>query len=228
MNSSPTRPMQAAIFDLDGTLVDSRQAVVEAVAQGVADGFEAHGIDDVVPDESAIMDAMGLPPAEYYQRILPTGLHSLAREVQDAATEHEVNALADGHGRLHEGVIETLDELRRRGLKLAIISNAQAPYFRACLRYLELAEQIDHAECHEELPADGPGGKVVLLTRALAALGRTAGACLMVGDRREDVSAGRELGCVSVGLSYGFGSTAELAEADFRLDQFSGLLRLID
>ena len=222
------RDICAAIFDLDGTLVDSRQAVVHAVAEGVRQVLSQHGILGFEPSEAAIMDAMGLPPAEYYQRILPEHLSHLSLEVKDAATAHEVRALAAGKGRLYPGVLETLDTLREQGRRLAIVSNAQEPYFVAALKYLHLETRIDYRECHEELPPGVGSGKPVLLNRALTALGISADQAVMVGDRREDIAAGRELGCATVGLSYGFGSPQELAQAELITDTFASLLKFVE
>jgi phosphoglycolate phosphatase len=221
-------PLEAMVFDLDGTLVDSRHAIVRAVAQGVAAVLQRHEISDQVPDETAIMDAMGLPPVEYYRRILPSQLAHLAPEVKESATAVEVEALAQGEGKLYPAVEETLQALRKRGVRLAIVSNAQEPYFRACLRYLGLAALVEYAECHEELPAGIAGGKAVLLGRALQELRVPAAKSVMVGDRREDIAAGRELGSKTVGLSYGFAREGELDDADHVFAEFRRLLELTD
>ncbi len=223
-----TSTPQAMFFDLDGTLVDSRRAIVRAVAQGVQTVLQRHEITGQSPDEHAIMDAMGLPPVEYYRRILPPELAHLAQEVKESATATEVEVLAKGEGKLYPAVEETLRELRASGVRLAIVSNAQEPYFRACLRYLGLSALVEHAECHEELPEGVEGGKPVLLRRALQALRVEAKSGVMVGDRREDIAAGRELGCRTVGLSYGFAREGELAQADHLFGEFRRLLELLD
>jgi len=220
-------PPQAMIFDLDGTLVDSRRAIVRAVAQGVHTVLQRQKIVDQMPDEHAIMDAMGLPPAEYYRRILPPELAHLAKEVKESATAAEVEVLAKGEGKLYPAVAETLKELRACGVRLAIVSNAQEPYFRACLRYLGLSALVEHAECHEELPAGVEGGKPVLLRRALQELQVEAANSVMVGDRREDIAAGHKLGCKTVGLSYGFAREGELEDADHLFGEFRRLLELV-
>ncbi len=219
-------PIEAAVFDLDGTLVDSRQAIVHAVAEGVRRVFENHAIDDHAPDETAIMDAMGLPPVEYYRRILPSHLAHLAGEVKESATAAEIEVLARGEGKLYPKVRETLQQLRARGVRLAIVSNAQEPYFRACIRYLKLSDLVEHTECHEELPVGVGEGKPVLLRRALTELGVEAARSVMVGDRREDIAAGQELGCATVGLSYGFAGEGELEDADQVYAEFERLLEL--
>jgi pyrophosphatase PpaX len=223
-----SRTIRAAIFDLDGTLIDSRQAVVDAVAAGVREVLARHAIQDFEPSEAAIMDAMGLPPVEYYQRILPEALFPLSLELKEVATAHEVRALAAGKGRLFPGVMKGLEALRSGGIRLAIVSNAQQPYFVAALDHLGLEPMLDHRECHEELPPGVGSGKPVLLRRALAALGVEAGDALMVGDRREDILAGLELGCATVGMSYGFGSPDELREADLVTGEFSSLVDFVD
>jgi phosphoglycolate phosphatase-like HAD superfamily hydrolase len=215
--------LRAAIFDLDGTLVDSRRAVVDAVAAGVREVLDRHAVGNVEPRDEDIMAAMGLPPHEYYQRILPEELHHLAPEVKEASTRHEVEALADGRGRLYPGVRETLTALKAQGVRLAVISNAQEPYFVAAVRYLGLSDLMDHAECHEQLP-DGVGqGKPVLLRRALDILRVDPPLAVMVGDRREDIAAGLALGCRTMGLLYGFGSDDEIEDAEIATGDFSRL-----
>jgi phosphoglycolate phosphatase len=211
------------LFDLDGTLVDSRAGVVHAVAAGVREALTRHGHGDFEPQEALIIGALGLPSAEYFRAVLPEELHQLAPEAQECSTAHEVRALAAGEGRLFPEVLDTLDRLRERGCRLAVISNAQQGYFRAALEHLGVGTRLDYAECYEEMPAPTEMAKVALLRRALAALKADPTQSAMVGDRREDVVAGNELGCRSIGALYGFGSPEELSVADVCLEEFTQL-----
>lgn len=229
----PEPRWQAAIFDVDGTLVDSREAVVEAVATGFREVLTRHGHPGVEADPAQLLAGLGLPADEYYLALLPQEYHALASEVKDAATHHEVAAMADGHGRLFPGVLETLDALRAQGTKLACISNAQLPYFRACLEHLGIGERLSHSECYEELPAPRDeeraaqeSTKMRLLRRALEALDVDPARTLMAGDRAADVEAARLHGCTGVGLLHGFGDADELAPAHHLLDDFRQLLEL--
>lgn len=217
----------AVVFDLDGTLVDARAAVVDAVAAGMEEVLRHRGIENVHPDKRAIAQAMGLPAGEYFRAVVPARLQYLAGEVQTASTHHEVQALTRGEGRLYPGVVDLLAGLRAAGLRLAVISNAQAAYFDAALRALELAPRIDHRECHGDLPAAAPTGKAALLARALAALGVPAARACMVGDRHDDLEAGLQIGCVTMAATWGFGSPEELSTADFRLERPLDVLRLL-
>jgi len=214
----------AVVFDLDGTLVDSRVAIIDAVRTGVYEVIKAEGLPRPEITDATLRAALGKPAREYFLAVLPETLGHLADRVKEAATRHEVEALASGRGKLYDGVLPALDSLRAAGLQLASVSNAQAPYFRAALEHTGLAERFDHTECHEEMPADSPRPfKLTLLRRALAALGVAPSRTLMVGDRAEDLEAGSTAGCATLAIPFGFGSTEELAAADQRLRHFDDL-----
>ena len=218
------RHYDAVVFDLDGTLVDSRVAVTHAVAAGIREAVEAAGLPVPEIDESVLRAALGKPAPEYFRAILPSTLGHLAERVKETATRHEVEAFASGQGRLFDGVLDALDELRADGVKLAAVSNAQAPYFRAALEHTGLQSRLDHTECHEELPPDAPRPfKLTLLRRALERLDIPADRSLMVGDRAEDLEAGHAAGCGTLAIPFGFGTPEELSIAEASLGSFREL-----
>lgn len=220
-----SRPrFDAIVFDLDGTLVDSRIAVIDAVSAGIREAVGAAGLPIPPIDVQILHDALGKPASEYFRAVLPETLGHLSDRVKEAATRHEVEAFETGRGRLFEGVLEALDRVRDADIRIAVVSNAQAPYFRAALEHTGLAARVDHAECHEELPDDAERPfKLTLLRRALTALGMPADRTLMVGDRAEDLEAGTSTGCTTLAIPFGFGGEEEIAIADLRLDSFAAL-----
>jgi len=220
-----SRPrFDAIVFDLDGTLVDSRVAVIDAVSAGIREAVGAAGLPVPPIDVQVLHDALGKPATEYFRAVLPETLGHLADRVKEAATRHEVEAFQTGRGRLFDGVLDALDRIRDADIRIAVVSNAQAPYFRAALEYTGLADRVDHAECHEELPdgAERPF-KLTLLRRALAALEIPAERALMVGDRAEDLEAGTSAGCTTLAIPFGFGSEEEIAIANLHLESFGAL-----
>lgn len=218
---------RAIVFDLDGTLVDSRVAVIDAVAAGIREVAARHGRGPVAIDPARLRAALGMPAREYFVAVLDETLRDLADEVKEASTEHEVTSLASGEGRLFPGVLDTLDALRTRGYSLGVVSNAQGPYFRAALEHLDLESRLSHSECYEELP-DGAARpfKRTLLGRALQTMGVEPESAWMVGDRREDIEAGHALGTRTAGILFGFGTPDEFDLADRRLQRFDDLLSI--
>ena len=220
----PRSRYRAVVFDLDGTLVDSRVAVIEAVSAGILEVTAEEGLPAPDIDPERLRSALGQPAPEYFRTVLGETLGHLAPRVKEAATRHEVEAFASGRGRLFDGVLEALDTLRAHGLRLAAVSNAQAPYFDAALDHSGLAARLDHRECYEDLPADvSPPFKAALLRRALAALGVDASETVMAGDRADDIEAGTALGCTTLAIGFGFGSPEELAGAHLHLSSFAEL-----
>jgi phosphoglycolate phosphatase len=213
------------VFDLDGTLVDSRVAVIDAVAAGIREVAARHDRGPVTIDPARLRAALGKPAHEYFVAVLDETLREFADEVKEASTAHEVAALASGEGRLFPGVLDTLDALRVRGFALGVVSNAQAPYFRAALEHLDLNSRLTHSECYEELP-DGAARpfKHTMLRRALHSMGVEPARAWMVGDRREDIEAGHALGTRTAGILFGFGTPDEFDLADQRLQRFDALL----
>jgi len=209
-----TRPHRAVLFDLDGTLLDSRHAIVEAVAAGIEEVASREG-QPYHADRDLIVRALGLPADEYFRRVLPPKLLHCASAVKTAATRHEVASLEAGQGQLFECAQPSLNRLRASGYRLGVVSNAQVEYFRAALEHLDLDRSFEHRECYEELPPElQPPFKERLVERALESLGVEGANAFMVGDRAEDLAAGRSCGCRSIGVLHGFGDEPELAAAD--------------
>jgi phosphoglycolate phosphatase len=220
----PRSSFQAVVFDLDGTLVDSRVAVIEAVAAGIREVAAEAGLPEPDIDPDRLRAPLGRPAPEYFRAVLGETLGHLAAPVKEAATRHEVEAFEQGRGRLHPGVLDALDSLRSTGMKLAAVSNAQAPYFRAALECTGLADRLDHSECYEDLPEGSPAPfKLTLLRRALVALEVEARSTVMAGDRRDDIEAGSAAGCTTLAIPFGFGTAEELEGADLRIDSFAEL-----
>lgn len=224
-----SRPeFDAVIFDLDGTLVDSRVAVIDAVSAGIREAVLAAGEELPSIDPDRLREALGKPADEYFRAILPPTLGHLAAAVKTASTAHEVEAFRSGRGTLFPQVLESLDLLVAGGVRIGVISNAQAPYFHAALDYSGLGARVTHRECYEELPPGSPRPfKVPLLRRALDRMGVVPARALMVGDRAEDLEAGISLGCSTLAIPFGFGSASELAIADRQLGSYSELASVV-
>jgi phosphoglycolate phosphatase len=190
------RPM-LIVFDLDGTLVDSRRDLADSTNDVLASyGAAPLSIDDVagMVGEGAkvlverALGAAGLRPDE------PDALRRF-RGFYD-------RRLLD-HTRAYDGMAATLDELHRRGHVMAVLTNKpQAPSERL-IGALGLAQYFRHVIGGDgDLPRKpAPEGLQGLQRREPAAAGET----WLVGDSMIDIETARRAGVRMCVVLYGFG-----------------------
>jgi phosphoglycolate phosphatase len=188
------------LFDLDGTLTDSRHGIVACFRHA----FEA--LEMQVPDDAAVerligpplqdmFRGLGVPPelidtaiAKYRERYEPVGLYEVV---------------------IHDGIPQLLRDLAVDGAVLAVATSKPAVYAERVLEHLGVRDSF-HRVCGPTLDGVGREKHEVVA----AALGATrAGAALMVGDREHDVFGARRCGLRAVGVTWGFGSRDELTAA---------------
>lgn len=221
MKPGANEPANAvAVFDMDGTLVDSGELAVGSALEGLRAFFGRRGLAPVLPAVAEIRGLVGLPSQEYFARLLPAHLRGEAEELHELVTDSEVAWLAGGRGRLMPLAFETLAEVRQQGWRVALVSNCRRQYFEANLRHLGLGREVEVALCLDDAPS-----KAANVKAALRALG--AGRGVMVGDRAADIEAGRAAGLQTVACRYGFGEAAELAGADHAIDALGELPPLL-
>lgn len=209
--------IELVIFDLDGTLVDSIPDLTDAVNEFLrASGRPALAMEDV-------------------KRLVGKGARNLVERALGNGTEEEVEkALAiflaynDAHIAdktiMYPGVAETLHELRRQGIRMAVVTNKTEFLSRKLLSVIGIDRYFDSILGADSLPFRKPSPEPVL--KALADLKIAPSGAIMVGDSINDIAAGRAAGVVTVGCTFGYGTDAELSQAEYRIDSMGQLLQL--
>lgn len=198
--------LRAAIFDMDGVLVDSepfwRAAEIEVFA-GVGlhlsdedcAGTMGMRIDDVV--------------AHWYARHPWRGPG--LQEVQERIVEGVI-ARVRTDGRPLPGVLEALELLSARGLRLGLASSSERPVIAAVLERLGLDGAFEAVVSAGDVAAGKPAPDVYL--RAAAELRAEPQACLAIEDSPAGVAAAKGAGMTCVAVARDRVSPAELAAAD--------------
>lgn len=186
------------LFDLDGTLLDSRRLALEAAERALT------SLGHRVPPPEHIHGLVGLPEEHYYRGLLPPGAPSEQVEVLRA---EEIRCL-EKRAPLFPGVKAFLERLYQTGHRLGVVTHAGRGYMEAALRSSGLESCLHVAFC-----TDDGADKTGLVKMALREL-RKPGA--MIGDREADWRAGKAHGLFTVGCLWGFGTPDELAGADAR------------
>jgi len=209
-------PCRLFLFDLDGTLVDSREDIARAI--------------------NAVLMRMGNRPLTMDEvlRFVGDGMESLMRRSlrEVTGTEPPRDQVAAGQRlmieeygnhlvestRLYPRVVETLDLLH--WARIGLVSNKPESLSRRILAAFGLAERFCVILGGDSLPQRKPDPAPILeaLSRCHASTSET----VMVGDSPADILAGRAAGVFTCGISGGFRSREEIQAAgcDVLIDHF--------
>lgn len=186
------------LFDLDNTLVD-REAAFHAWAAGEVrahDGDEADLAAIVAADEGGFSRKEDL--ATVVRERLGWGL-SVAETIAAFRAGIRANIAA------YPGVGQTLDELRARGEKVAVVTNGVGHQQRGKLALTGLAGKVDAVVVSGEVGIKKPEARMIAL--ALEALGTPdapSGSVWMIGDAAHaDVAVGQAAGIRTAWVSHG-------------------------
>ena len=205
-------------FDMDGTLLDSKQLAVDAVL-GAFNELCADLPDLKKPSELEIIHRVGNPSDDFYQGFLPDWGEHLLPRLRRRAFEIECAILKRGEASLFEGVANVLQQLKDTGYKLILVSNCGPGYLNAVSEACDLEQYFDIRDC---IGAKGGGRhKTQVLRENLSTL--ESQNAIMVGDRIHDLEAARENDCHFAAALYGFGKANELAECDLELHEIKQL-----
>jgi HAD superfamily hydrolase (TIGR01509 family) len=196
------REFKAALFDVDGTLIDS----LDALVQGLGDVLEKYA--PIRPADHEIRAMVGLPLSAQLKRF---GRGDVSAEELDEMTAFAVN-------RFHENrhlerpiapALETLSLCKRAGLKTALVTSKNAEELRLFRLRFTHAEHVDAFVCASDVANPKPDAECVLL--ACEKLGVEAKEAVMIGDSVFDLQAARAAGAATVAVTYGSHGREELA-----------------
>ncbi|WJL96472.1 HAD family hydrolase [Microbacterium sp. ET2] len=190
-----------AIFDVDGTLVDTNY-------QHALAWFRAFRRFDITLPIWRIHRAIGMGGDQLVTEVAGEEIESArGHDLREAWTE-EFDLMID-EVRPLEGAKDLLEEVKRRGFRLVLASSGKAEHVN---RFLELIDGQDVADAwtsSDDVAASKPQPDLVK-----TALARVSGAsAVMIGDSVWDVIAAGKIDVPSIGIRTGGFSTAELEEA---------------
>ena len=195
-----------ALFDCDGTLVDSQAAICRAMDAC----FTAH--DLVPPDRAATRRIVGLSLPHAMQALVPDGEaglhHALAESYKSAFQRHRAEGLVEEP--LFEGLAEAIDALEADGWLLGVATGKSDRGLRLCLERHGLHARfvtLQTADRHPSKPDPA------MLHAAIAEAGATAETTVMIGDTSFDMLMARAGGAKALGVGWGYHDAEELREA---------------
>lgn len=200
----------AIIFDMDGTLWDAVHSYCEVWnATYAALGSDRRvGYYDLRP-------LMGKPLGEIYTSVGAPEEESMRERFMRLLAENEAEMMPRLGGRLYDGAEETLRELRRRGVRLFMVSNCSATGLRNFLGFTGLGDVMEDA-----LSLGATGRDKEMNLRYLRERYNLKSP-VYVGDVQSDCDSTHAAGMAFVWAAYGFG---DVTGAEARIDSPAGLL----
>jgi AHBA synthesis associated protein len=197
-----SKSYDAALFDLDGVLVNSRPVM--------RDALEAAWITlrlPGVPEFAQFEKNLGRPIAQIFSRL------GWPSELVPLFTAESCRRVLDVQ--IYDGVREILALARERGVRLAVVTGKEHLRAAELLRVHGMLEifgaLIGGDDCVRGKPDSAP------VLAALDALGIPARRALMVGDSPLDMQAAAAAGVLPVGALWGYGADTDLIDAGARL-----------
>lgn len=194
--------MKALIFDLDGTLLDTLADLHSSVNYALDRfGFPQRSMEEVrtfVGNGLRSLVRKAVPPATSEQTV---------SEVLAALKEYYIDHTYD-KTRPYDGIVPMLDELKRRGFPMAIVSNKADPMVEI-LRNVYFSEQIPVAVGESAEVARKPAPDMVFA--AMKKLGCAAEDAVYIGDSEVDVLTAKNAGLPCFSVGWGFRTPPELS-----------------
>jgi HAD superfamily hydrolase (TIGR01509 family) len=191
-----TRNSDVILFDLDGTLVDSHEAIYDSAIHILKRFSEA------LPTRAEVFQSVGLPIATLFSRFLTEA------ELNVAVVEFREHLKANGHVKTKQipGALDLLKKLKKHGFTLILVSNKQSALAKVVLQQQQMIEYFNlivGADLGQPKPSPE------MINFALRKL-PSAGCSVMVGDRFEDMLAARDAGIKGIFLENPYTPTSSL------------------
>lgn len=196
--------MKHVFFDLDGTLTDPRDGIVACIRHAMAT------LGRELPSPHELERFIGPPLFGTFRTLLADPDEET---IERAITAYRERFATVGifENRVYAGIPDALATLQRTDHRLYLVTVKPAPFAARILEHFGIAGHF--ASVHAPDLADRSVHKASLIRRALEAHDLDPATVTMVGDRAEDIAGARRNGVMSVAVTWGYGSSAELEAA---------------
>ena len=195
---------QTIIFDLDGTIIDSSQGILNSAMYAL----HKMGIEDVERD--SLYSFIGPPLRDSFRTFFKMNDEDSKKAVDYYREYYREKGVLEVS--IYDGIAEVLKTLKQQGKQVMMGTSKPEIFARRIAEHLDIAQDFDVIAGGDlEGKRDD---KVSVLNYGLEQLGNPGSEeILMVGDRKFDVLGAAKLGIDTLGVLYGFGEQEELEQA---------------
>jgi phosphoglycolate phosphatase len=211
-----SEPLPALIFDLDGTLTDSKPGILGCLREVM----EARKMSDFGPLDRFI----GPPVEQWVEEVLP---HGSAEDREALAGDYRAcyDRVGWSNNSVYPGVAEMLGQLHHDGFPLYVCTSKHEHFAVRILENFGIAQYFN-AIYGDRIDYESHS-KSVLLARILSRHAIDRAWVWIVGDSSFDIEAAHENGIRCLAAAWGYGTPEELALADAVAATPADILRIV-
>lgn len=216
------RDIKLVIFDFDGTLADTKENIILTFQMTMKE----LGVEIKSRQECAA--TIGLTLEDAFKVLYPgmaAEKYVLLRDTYRRIFKENRKILVPG---LFPEVMDTLEELRRRGYLMSIASSRLSPSLQSFLEDMKIAHLFEYAVGGDNVEHPKPAPDAVL--QILRHYNLSAEEAFVVGDMPFDINMATNAGVKSCGVTWGNADAAQLKEsgANYVIDKMSQLLEILN
>jgi phosphoglycolate phosphatase len=195
-----------AIFDLDGTLIDSRRLIHDAMLHA----YDRCGLAD--PGFDRIRHVIGLGLKQAFAALEPDASDPLLAALEAAYIEAFVILRETDVGQepMYPGARALLEDMRRDGWRLGVATGKSRRGVTNIFKRHDLGSLFDASVCAD----DGPGKPDPFMAQEnLRLLAHDRRSAVLIGDATHDMRMARSAGMRALGVTWGFATESEIRDA---------------
>lgn len=199
-----------ALFDLDGTLSESGEGILECVRMIFKE------MERPLPDDDEIRRFIGPPMYESLKRV---GFNH--KDAETGVEIYKKNFIKTGiyKNKVYDGMFEVLDDLKSAGVKLGVASTKYQAFTDRIITMLKLQKYFDIIGGSTSLTGNTPDSerprhnKIDVMNFVIDSLRENSDErIVMIGDTKYDADGAASVGCDLIGCLFGYGTKKEMEE----------------
>ena len=210
--------VSAVLFDLDGTLIDTNEIIIESYQHT----FKTH-FPDIEVDRETIIESIGPPLVATFARYTDS-----ETKIADCVETYRSYYMANEHHHytLYPNVIETLKALKEKGIKIAIVTSKFKAAAWPSFTQFGLDKYIDAFVALDDVMHPKPDKEPVITALDRLNHGKDA---IMIGDNDSDILSGKAAGIKTAGVAWAIKGRAHLeaVKPDFILEDMRDLPKIL-